>query len=1827
MKRSSFFRWLGESWRENLFGGRRQYSRRRNRAGLGVEVLESRTLLTVSPNLIANGDFEIRDLAGEQGNLDGWAPFNLALSPGSAGAWAGQTGTTSPLSFATVPGPSSGLFEAMLDEQDQVPIFQGSNINTAASYAGSHALYQDITIPNNVTSLTLSFHLYIDNTNSASGYSDPNTTSTLNWNIAQANQQVRVDLLSPSGNILDVVNASSGGTVLQNLFQTTPAQTPTQSLNLSFTLNTAAYAGQTIRFRVAAVNNQGKLLVGVDNVQLTATFADTTAPTLTGLQLRNPNFVPGKNNTPQSTDPTIIGRVGDNGSVNNVSFVEFDVKGDGFGGPDDITVTNFDANGNFSVTIPGLAPGVYTMPVEAVDNAGNTTAQNFTFMVQGPSLTNWQAIGPGPIDISSAGFDYKKVTGDVTSVVVDATDRSGNTIYLGSDNGGVWRSTDGGNDWVALTDNVFDASGQRVPEAIGALAIGPISQGVSTVPVLYAGTGVANTFTAPVGGDGILKSVNGGAFTLVGQSTFKGAHISKIVVDPTNANTVYVAVSWWDANSKSPGVFWSNDGGATWKDILIPTDMFPSGLGNPTLATGTQLASVTDLVIDPFNPARLIVGLGNIGEVAGGPSTTGGVWLRLPDNPGVFRWVLQKGGDSAIVPNNRLPFGEALGRVSVAIGSGISSDEATVYVLITNPPPTTQFRGIFDGGQFSGLYKTKDNFLNFTKVRLKEFVGYASSNPLQPIYQDIALSGRNAINSGSVLVDPTNPNVVYVGGSDAYLQPGDNAPVVGKHQYHSLIRVDTGDMRDTTYQDPDASFAIPNDGDDIQKAEKAEDNWIAQTMTFPDPKFLGNYGNKAVYNDYTKAFQGEGVYWYDLVQAGVNTTGSNSFLPTTINSIALDPQGRLLFGTINGIWRGLPLGFGYDFSTGNQGLHVLFTETQPNAPGMTITSLNGNLQITDLTSVAVDPSTPNTFYTTQFYSGTARTTLGSPGSWMVMDLTGPIDPLFGNLGVTNAVEIRAAAPFPTDKPGTLTTLFRSWQFLNPNALELDVSADSGQSFTQTIKAGISSNDLAGLNIPFALSPNAVVVNGLDFHQLLFGTDRVYITDTSTDVWDPISPILSSTGFVSALAFAPSAAGVYYAGTTDGQIFVETPNAAWLNRSTGLPSGSRVNGITVDSTNANVAYAMLTTPTGGGVWKTTNGGVQWTQLPGLPNVPAYALAIDPRTTPVFSQGFLYVGTQVGVAQSTDLGNTWSALSQGLPAAPVVDLQLNPNLNELAAAVQGRGVFEVSTDRFGPRVVSVTPTTPVSSFNSITVTFDRSVDPASFTSADIDVFTSPTGASITPTSIVDVTNPPMGQPNLHNVYQINFPTQTANGLYTLTIGPNITNVVGVPMDQDNDGINGSIPDDEFTTQFVINSSDNGLFVSGLYHDLLGRSADTQGFLTELNIIDTLRFALLPAFANGFLTSKEYFTDQVNAYYQKYLGRPADAGGLASNVNALLAGQTTDEQVIANLVGSAEYFSNHGSTNLSFLQAAYPDILNRPLDSSGQSTFMAQLQNGVSRTTVALELLTSTEYRTNLVSGYYSTFLGRTGSSGEVGGWVNALANGVKDEQVIDAFVGSVEYFQGATLGGNTNVNWFTSLYQKLLNRAPDSGGLNSNVDGLLADYAAQRQTDIFNIMNSTEFLTNKVNGFYQKFLGRPADSGALTADIAALRSGQTTDELLIANLVGSAEYFAKHGSTNQSFLQAAYPDILGRSLDSSGQSTFMAQLQNGVSRTTVAMELLTSNEYRTNLVGGFYTTYLGRTGSSGEIAGWVNVLANGVTDETVTTDFLLTDEYFLRTHPYP
>src|SRR5262249_51204452 len=144
----------------------------------------------------------------------------------------------------------------------------------------------------------------------------------------------------------------------KNLYVTSQTDPSVQTVTRTFDLT--AFAGSLIRLRVAAANNQGKLLVGVDNVQLSATFDDVQAPVLSSVRLRNPGFLGSPDGlTPHTTDPTIVGQVGDNGGVNNLDHVAFDVNNDGdFNGPDDFTITNWDPLGNFSFTIPNLTPGL-----------------------------------------------------------------------------------------------------------------------------------------------------------------------------------------------------------------------------------------------------------------------------------------------------------------------------------------------------------------------------------------------------------------------------------------------------------------------------------------------------------------------------------------------------------------------------------------------------------------------------------------------------------------------------------------------------------------------------------------------------------------------------------------------------------------------------------------------------------------------------------------------------------------------------------------------------------------------------------------------------------------------------------------------------------------------------------------------------------------------------------------------------------------------------------------------------------------------------------------------------------------------------------------------------------------------------------------------------------------------------------------------------------------------------------------------------------------------------------------------------------------------------
>jgi hypothetical protein len=160
-------------------------------------------------------------------------------------------------------------------------------------------------------------------------------------------------------------------------------------------------------------------------------------------------------------------------------------------------------------------------------------------------------------------------------------------------------------------------------------------------------------------------------------------------------------------------------------------------------------------------------------------------------------------------------------------------------------------------------------------------------------------------------------------------------------------------------------------------------------------------------------------------------------------------------------------------------------------------------------------------------------------------------------------------------------------------------------------------------------------------------------------------------------------------------------------------------------------------------------------------------------------------------------------------------------------------------------------------------------------------------------------------------------------------------------------------------------------------------------------------------------------IGALFNEYLHRTASQSEVAYWTQFLASGGT-DEQLRAALIGSAEYLTTRGGgTPPGFLGSLYCDVLGRAIDSADQQTWEQALGTGTSREQVALDVLSSAEYRGDLVKDFYLRFLRRPPSASERATWIGALQSGATDEQVIAALLSSQEYFNDFS-GGGTLVN---------------------------------------------------------------------------------------------------------------------------------------------------------------------------------------------------------------
>src|SRR5262249_23635502 len=156
-----------------------------------------------------------------------------------------------------------------------------------------------------------------------------------------------------------------------------------------------------------------------------------------------------------------------------------------------------------------------------------------------------------------------------------------------------------------------------------------------------------------------------------------------------------------------------------------------------------------------------------------------------------------------------------------------------------------------------------------------------------------------------------------------------------------------------------------------------------------------------------------------------------------------------------------------------------------------------------------------------------------------------------------------------------------------------------------------------------------------------------------------------------------------------------------------------------------------------------------------------------------------------------------------------------------------------------------------------------------------------------------------------------------------------------------------------------------------------------------------------------SPEYRTLEVRGFYGRLLGRPADSAGLTNWVNFLHQGGT-EEQVQAQFIGSAEYFSRRGGgTESGFLQRVYADVLRRPIDPTGAQSWGQVLAGGATTAMVASGILASLESDQLEVQDLYVQVLHRTADPSGLNTYATALQHGVPNEVVLAVLSSSDEY----------------------------------------------------------------------------------------------------------------------------------------------------------------------------------------------------------------------------
>ena len=779
-------------------------------------------------------------------------------------------------------------------------------------------------------------------------------------------------------------------------------------------------------------------------------------------------------------------------------------------------------------------------------------------------ISNWKFLGPAPIPLGQTSTTRVPVSGRTISIAVHPTDP--NTVYVGTAQGGLYKSTDGGQHWTALFEFELETL------AIGAITIDPTDSSI-----VYVGTGENGLSADSFAGKGlyIIRNANSATPTLNGpfrsdgtSDVFSGRSIGEILVNPLDNNVVFVVTA--QGTGGNPNTTLTN---------LPRRGLYRSTNAQSTIPTFQQVQinglpipndrNVIDAVLDPGNPNLLIVSV--IGVNA----------LPTPPEGGLFRTLDALAPTPTFTRTQALPDSATNGRAELYLNRNGST--VTVYAA-TGEISTAALGGPNCAAATAGLVRRSTD---------------GGANWSGPLAGSTGFCGGQCFYDIAIAATPDNLTI-HLGGS-ARGATGACSPDVMKRST-PLVSAGNFVRNDATLHADEHALAIapsnPNivyTGSDggIWRSTNNGDSWTS----------LNNSDFNAV------QFQGVAQHPFDryFLMGGTQDNGTNCLAAdgvtwshcrdgdggyAAIDSNVVDTTNVLMYHT-------------FFNQTNNQIGFERATSTAANADGQLSgwtfrgcsgTTSNNGFRCADnvlfYAPMELGPGTPNTLYfgTDRLYRSTNR------GDTMVAVSQGPLVP----------------SPNPTSTSGiVVTTIGISPQDDNVRI----VGMRNGQVFATTT-GSTTLTDVTGANFP---APNPADTTRNSIGRAVIDPNNkftAYITFTSfspplgqqifktTNLNDPTPTwVPSSNGIprvpVSSIIVDPQDSNSVYAGTDIGVYHSSDGGANWAPLGSGLP---RVAVFDVEVSNVQRLLRIATH--GKGIWEI---GIPGRQLPVVKTTSATIVA--------------------------------------------------------------------------------------------------------------------------------------------------------------------------------------------------------------------------------------------------------------------------------------------------------------------------------------------------------------------------------------------------------------------------------------------------------------------------------------------------------------------------------------------------------------------------------------------------------------------------------------------